>query len=133
MAVATIVLAAAFTVAGILIWLIIGLLAGFIASMVMRTSSYGIIGDMIIGLIGAFISGLLVNLLIPSATFGFIGSTIVAIFGACLLLSLLRLGHRKEPSNKRIIRREEYRNQSVFQEHSHTADTEVSDNKIGEL
>jgi uncharacterized membrane protein YeaQ/YmgE (transglycosylase-associated protein family) len=83
------VLGAAFRPDGLVIWLIIGLIAGFIASRVMRTGGYGIIGDIIVGLIGAFIGGLLTNLLIPNASFGFIGSIIVSIIGACILIAII--------------------------------------------
>ena len=91
MALATIVLAATFSVPGLIIWLVIGLIAGFLASRVMGSGGYGLVGDIVIGLIGAFIGGLLANLLIPDANFGLIGSIIVAIIGACLFIWLLRL------------------------------------------
>ena len=81
---------AAFQPLGIVAWLIIGLLAGFIASTVMRGGGYGLIGDLIVGLVGAFIGGLLANLLIPDATFGFWGSLVVAIIGAIILIAILR-------------------------------------------
>jgi uncharacterized membrane protein YeaQ/YmgE (transglycosylase-associated protein family) len=89
MVIATIVLAAAFSVTGLLIWLVIGLIAGFVASRLMGGGGYGIVGDIIVGLIGAVLGGLLMNLLIPDANFGFIGSIIVAIIGACILIALL--------------------------------------------
>jgi uncharacterized membrane protein YeaQ/YmgE (transglycosylase-associated protein family) len=38
-------------------WLIVGLIAGFLASLVMRGGGYGIVGDIIVGIIGAFIAG----------------------------------------------------------------------------
>jgi uncharacterized membrane protein YeaQ/YmgE (transglycosylase-associated protein family) len=79
-----------FSVEGLIIWLIIGLLAGFVASRVMGAGGYGLIGDIVVGLIGAFIGGLLANLLIPNANFGLIGSIIVAIIGACLLIAIMR-------------------------------------------
>ncbi len=90
MTIATLVLAAAFSPTGIIIWLIIGLIAGFVASRVMGTGGYGLIGDIIIGIIGAFLGGLIANLLIPDANFGLIGSIIVAIIGACILIAVLR-------------------------------------------
>jgi uncharacterized membrane protein YeaQ/YmgE (transglycosylase-associated protein family) len=87
---ATIVLAS-FSVPGLIIWLVIGLIVGFIASRLMGAGGYGLVGDIIVGLVGAFLGGLLANLLIPDANFGLIGSIIVAIIGACLLIWLLRL------------------------------------------
>src|SRR5205085_713884 len=92
---AAIVLGAAFSVTGLIIWLIIGLIAGFLASRIMGAGGYGIVGDIIVGLVGAFIGGLLVNLLIPDANFGFIGSIIVAIIGAVILIWVLRLITRR--------------------------------------
>jgi uncharacterized membrane protein YeaQ/YmgE (transglycosylase-associated protein family) len=75
---------------GIIAWLVIGLLAGFIASTVVKGGGYGLIGDLIVGLVGAFIGGLVVNLLVPDATFGFWGSLVVAIIGAVILIAILR-------------------------------------------
>jgi uncharacterized membrane protein YeaQ/YmgE (transglycosylase-associated protein family) len=94
MAFAALVLAATFSPAGIIIWLIIGLIAGFLASRIMGAGGYGLVGDIIVGLIGAFIGGLLANLLIPNANFGLIGSIIVAIIGACILIAILRAVRR---------------------------------------
>jgi uncharacterized membrane protein YeaQ/YmgE (transglycosylase-associated protein family) len=88
------VLGATFRPDGLIIWLIIGLIAGFIASRIMRSSGFGVVGDIIIGLIGAFIGGLLTNLLIPNANLGFISSIIVSIIGACILIAILHaMGH----------------------------------------
>jgi uncharacterized membrane protein YeaQ/YmgE (transglycosylase-associated protein family) len=86
----SLVLGAAFSPTGLIIWLIIGLIAGFVASRLMGAGGYGLVGDIIVGLIGAFIGGLLTNLLIPDANFGLIGSIIVAIVGACVLIAILR-------------------------------------------
>ena len=44
---------------GIIGWLAVGLIAGFLAGKVMKGSGYGIVGDIIVGLIGAFLGGLL--------------------------------------------------------------------------
>jgi uncharacterized membrane protein YeaQ/YmgE (transglycosylase-associated protein family) len=71
-------------------WLVVGLIAGFLASVVMRGGGYGIVGDIIVGLIGAFIGGWLFSLL-GIGSGGFIGSIIVAFIGACILIFLLRL------------------------------------------
>jgi len=90
MAVASLVLGAALEPGGIIAWLVVGLIAGFLASVVMRGGGYGIIGDIIVGIIGAFIGGLLANLLFPSATFGLVGSIVVAFIGAVILIAILR-------------------------------------------
>ena len=84
MTVASLVLGAALEPGGIIAWLVVGLIAGFLASVVMRGGGYGIIGDIIVGIIGAFIGGLLANFLFPSATFGLVGSIVVAFINCYL-------------------------------------------------
>ncbi len=90
MATLALVIGAALNPGGIIIWLIVGLIAGFLASTVMRGGGYGIIGDIIVGLVGAFLGGIIANLLIPDANFGFWGSIVVAFIGACILIAILR-------------------------------------------
>ena len=75
---------------GIIAWLIVGLIAGFLAGKVMKGSGYGIIGDLIIGLIGAFLGGLLFGSLV-NAEYALIGSIVVAFIGAVALLAALKL------------------------------------------
>src|SRR5690349_8739392 len=87
---ATLVLAATLNPGGILAWLLVGLIAGFLASVVMRGGGYGVLGDIIVGVVGAFIGGLLMNLLAPDANMGFWGSIVVAFIGACILIAILR-------------------------------------------
>jgi len=84
------VIAAALEPGGLLAWLIVGLIAGFLASTLMRGGGYGLIGDIVIGIVGAFVGGLLVDVLAPSETFGFWGSVLVALIGACILIAILR-------------------------------------------
>lgn len=74
-----------------LIWfLLIGLIAGWLAGKVMRGGGYGLVGDMIVGVIGALIGGWLFSKL-GIAAGGLIGAIIVAFVGACLLIFLLRV------------------------------------------
>lgn len=87
---AALVLGASLNPGGIIAWLVVGLIAGFLASVVMRGGGYGIIGDIIVGIVGAFLGGLLMDLLAPSASFGFWGSIVVAFLGACVLIAILR-------------------------------------------
>lgn len=89
MALATLVLAD-LTLGTVIWWLVIGLIAGFLASMVMRGGGYGIVGDIIVGIIGAFLGGWLFSLLGIGAGGGLIGSIIVAFIGACILIAILR-------------------------------------------
>jgi uncharacterized membrane protein YeaQ/YmgE (transglycosylase-associated protein family) len=88
MALASLILADV-TLAGVIWWLIVGLIAGILASVVMRGSGYGIVGDIIVGLIGALIGGFLMSLVGLSGG-GFVWTVIVAFIGACILIALLR-------------------------------------------
>ena len=73
----------------ILIWLLVGLVAGFLASVVMRGGGYGVIGDIVVGLVGALLGGFLAGLLGLGSS-SLIGSIIIAFIGACILIALLR-------------------------------------------
>jgi uncharacterized membrane protein YeaQ/YmgE (transglycosylase-associated protein family) len=75
------------------IWfLIIGLIAGWLAGKIMKGSGYGLIGDLIIGVIGAMIGGYLFGLLgVSLSSSGLIGSLITAIIGAIVLIYIIGL------------------------------------------
>jgi uncharacterized membrane protein YeaQ/YmgE (transglycosylase-associated protein family) len=75
---------------GILAWLIVGLVAGFLAGQVMKGGGYGLIGDIVMGIVGAFVGGLLFGFLMPGSSAGLLGSIIVAFIGACLFIALVR-------------------------------------------
>jgi uncharacterized membrane protein YeaQ/YmgE (transglycosylase-associated protein family) len=75
--------------AAIVWWLIVGLIAGFLASVVMRGGGYGVIGDIIVGIVGAVIGGFLAGLL-GIGTSNIIGTIIIAFIGACILIAILR-------------------------------------------
>jgi uncharacterized membrane protein YeaQ/YmgE (transglycosylase-associated protein family) len=78
----------------LLAWIVVGLVAGVLASLVMG-GGYGIIGDIVIGIVGAFIGGWLFSTLGVSSPIGGMGGTIfVAFIGAVVLLFLLRLIRR---------------------------------------
>ncbi len=74
----------------LLFWVIVGLVAGFLASLVMRGGGYGILGDIIVGIVGALIGGFIMNLLGLSTGGHLIYSIIVAFVGACILIAILR-------------------------------------------
>jgi len=88
MTVASLILAD-LTLSSVVWWLVLGLIAGFLASVVMRGGGYGIVGDIVVGIVGAFIGGWLAGLLGLGAN-GFIGSLIIAFIGACILIAILR-------------------------------------------
>ena len=76
----------------ILTWLLVGLVAGLLASFVMGGTGYGLIGDIIIGIIGAFVGGWIFRKLSIGVPFGGLGGVIfVAFIGAVVLLFVLRL------------------------------------------
>ena len=76
----------------ILTWLLVGLVAGVLASMVMGGTGYGLIGDILIGIIGAFVGGWIFRKLGAGVPFGGLGGVIfVAFIGAVVLLFVLRL------------------------------------------
>jgi uncharacterized membrane protein YeaQ/YmgE (transglycosylase-associated protein family) len=76
---------------GILAWLVVGLIAGWLAGRVMKGGGFGLVGDIVVGIIGAFIGGLLLSILGLGSKAGFLGSIVVAFVGAVILLWILRL------------------------------------------
>ena len=75
----------------LLTWIIVGLVAGVLASFVMG-GGFGLIGDIIIGIIGAFVGGWLFAQLGVSSPFaGLAGTIFVAFIGAVVLLFVIRL------------------------------------------
>ncbi len=88
MALASLVLANV-SLTAVIWWLVVGLIAGFLASLVMRGGGYGIVGDIIIGLVGALVGGFLASLLGIGAG-GFVGTIIIAFIGAVILIAILR-------------------------------------------
>ena len=92
MALATFMLAAVnLSLSNVIWWLVVGLVAGFLASRVMRGGGYGLIGDIVVGLIGAFLGGWLAGLLGigVGGSSGLIVSIVIAFIGACILLAIL--------------------------------------------
>ncbi len=75
--------------AGIIGWIIIGLIAGFIASRLMGAGGYGLFGDIIVGIVGALIGGFILSLFGLGAN-GLIITLITAIIGACILIAIVR-------------------------------------------
>src|SRR5262249_46016419 len=76
---------------GIIVWLIIGAIAGWLAGRVVKGGGFGLIGDIVVGIVGAVIGGWLADFLHIGIGSGFIASVITAIIGAVILLFILRL------------------------------------------
>ena len=74
----------------LLLFLVIGVVAGFLAGKIMKGAGYGLVGDLIVGVIGAFI-GVWVFGLLGIAAEGIIGLLVAAVVGALLLLFVVRL------------------------------------------
>ena len=77
-------------ITGILIYLFIGAIAGWLAGLIMKGGGFGIAGNIIIGIIGAMIGGHIFSLAGISAG-GLIGSIFTATVGAILLIYIIRL------------------------------------------
>ena len=78
-------------VQALIIWLVVGAIAGWLAGMLVKGSGYGLIGDIVVGILGGLIAGWLlpqVGIVIGS---GIIAAIIDAFIGAVILLIALRL------------------------------------------
>jgi uncharacterized membrane protein YeaQ/YmgE (transglycosylase-associated protein family) len=84
---------------GIILWLLIGLIAGWLASMVMH-SPHGILMDLLLGLVGSLVGGFLASALFNWSPSSITGSLVVAFVGAVLLIAL----HRALVGGRRRIR-----------------------------
>lgn len=81
---------------GLILWIVIGLIAGWIAGQVMKGSGYGLFGDLALGIVGAIVGGWLFGVVAPAAEpSGFVGSLVVATMGAVGIIVVARVvGHR---------------------------------------
>jgi uncharacterized membrane protein YeaQ/YmgE (transglycosylase-associated protein family) len=78
---------------GIIAWIIIGIIAGWLTGKLMKGSGYGVLMDMVIGLIGALIGGFISSHLGVGGVgqHGLIVSICIAVLGAVILTWILRL------------------------------------------
>ena len=77
------------SVESLLLFLLIGLIAGWLAGVVIKGGGYGIIGDIVLGILGSFVGGFLFSLLGLGAS-GLVGSIVVAFVGAIVLIFVMR-------------------------------------------
>jgi len=76
---------------GIIAWIVLGLIAGFLAGQVMKGGGYGVVGDIVLGIIGAIVGGFLASTLLGLDVNGFnIQSILIAFVGACVVIALSR-------------------------------------------
>ena len=78
----------------LVIWLVVGAVAGFLAGQIVKGGSFGLVGDIVVGIIGAFVGGWLFSALNISIGAGIIGAIVTATIGAIALLVVLRLIRR---------------------------------------
>ena len=83
-------------------WIVLGLIAGWLAGQFMRGGGYGIIGDIVLGILGASVGGWLTGVLLGrDMVNGFnIESLIVAVLGAVVLIAISRLFTGRRASNR---------------------------------
>ncbi len=77
----------------LLLFLVIGIVAGFLAGKIMKGAGFGLVGDLIVGVIGSFI-GVWVFGLLGISSGGILGLLIAAVVGALILLYIIRLAKK---------------------------------------
>ena len=78
----------------LVIWLIIGAVAGWLAGIIMKGTGFGLIGDIVIGILGAVVAGYLFPRLGLNIGSPIVGEIVGAVIGACLLLLVAGLIRR---------------------------------------
>ena len=76
---------------GLIAWIVIGAIAGWLAGVVVKGGGFSLIVDIIVGIAGAFIGGWLAGVLGIATGGGWIASIITALVGAVILLFIIRL------------------------------------------
>jgi len=75
---------------GILVWLLVGGIAGWLAGLILDGSGFGVIGDIIIGLIGGWLGGWIISEVGISFGTTIVGQIVVAVIGAIVLLLIIK-------------------------------------------
>ena len=78
----------------ILWFLVVGVVAGWLAGVLVKGGGFGLVGDLVVGIVGAFLGGFLFSTFGVSIGGGLIGSIVVATIGAVVLLFIVRLVKR---------------------------------------
>ena len=76
---------------GFVTWIVVGLVAGWLAGQLMKGGGYGVVVDIILGILGGIVGGWVFGLLGLSSGGGMIGSILVAFVGAVILVGITRL------------------------------------------
>jgi uncharacterized membrane protein YeaQ/YmgE (transglycosylase-associated protein family) len=75
----------------ILIWVLVGAIAGWLAGLVVRGFGFGLVGNIIVGILGAVLGGWLLGMAGVSFGVGILGTIITAFIGAVVLLLIVRM------------------------------------------
>jgi uncharacterized membrane protein YeaQ/YmgE (transglycosylase-associated protein family) len=75
---------------GLLYWVVVGLIAGWLAGVVMKGGGYGMIADIVLGILGAIVGGWIFSMLGVGAGGGLVGGIVVAFIGAVVLVAITR-------------------------------------------
>lgn len=76
----------------VLVWIITGIIAGWIAGMLVRGYGFGVLGDLIVGLLGGLIGGYLAGVFGVGPT-NWLGAVLVSAIGGVILVWILHLIH----------------------------------------
>jgi uncharacterized membrane protein YeaQ/YmgE (transglycosylase-associated protein family) len=79
---------------GLVYWIIVGLVAGWLAGVVMKGGGFGIVADIVLGILGAVVGGWIFSMLGIGAGSGIVGSVVVAFVGAVVLVGITRVLRR---------------------------------------
>jgi uncharacterized membrane protein YeaQ/YmgE (transglycosylase-associated protein family) len=74
---------------GVLSWIGVGLMAGWLAGLTMSGGGYGVIADIVLGLIGAVVGGIVTGFFVVGDA-GFWASLLIAFIGACMVIAVAR-------------------------------------------
>jgi uncharacterized membrane protein YeaQ/YmgE (transglycosylase-associated protein family) len=76
----------------ILAWIVLGLIAGWLAGVLVKGSGYGVVGDIVLGILGALVGGWIASSLLGVGISGFnLESLLVAVLGAIVVIFIARL------------------------------------------
>ncbi len=79
----------------LIVFIILGAIAGWLAGKIMSGHGYGVIWDVILGVVGAFVGGFIFSLIFGTQPTGLVISFIVALIGACLLVAIVHMIKRE--------------------------------------
>jgi uncharacterized membrane protein YeaQ/YmgE (transglycosylase-associated protein family) len=82
------------TIEALIIWLVIGAIAGWLAGLIMKGYGFGLIGNIVVGIVGAFVAGWLLPRIGFVLVGGFVAEIVNAVIGAVILLLVIGLAKK---------------------------------------